>query len=1051
MNRLGLMMLLVAVITSIIAIPQTINYQGKLTDMSGVGENDTLDIRFRIFDVETGGDSLWAMTIADVPVVHGLFDVNIGPIDLPFDEQYWLEIVVDGEVLAPRVQLTSSPYAFRAAVADSFTGGVPPWTQDTMVAHWDSLRGIPADIADGDQIDTTIAHWGTIRDIPAEIADGDDIIETRDTMIAYWDSLRGVPDNLGNSDTIWSKDSEIADTIVIMSNTKIHGELIADSIQAVGDNITLDDHIDIYGCANFYVGAIETVFAEGFESGDPPIGWEEEYIVGASSIDYVAVSSNPDGYYPTEGSLMLQSRCGSEYGSTRALNQTTGFSTIGYSSLVLSFDMLHDTSWPTYNCYVWVYYSLDGAVWQALDTLVRVDGSTGWKTESVPLPSIANNQPAVFIRLVFAHLETMVNVHIDNLIVTGRGYNPPYELANSICGGYFIGDGSGLTNTYDWDWIRSGDNMYSSISGKIGIGTDTPLGKLHVISNDDNVFVNIQNSQNTNGSISGIQFNNSILTGNYQFKNAVLSKRTGSYGRSDLIFATENSANYDNVDTTDARMIIKSNGNVGIGTTAPASLLEVAGNTRTQYFQMTDGATDGYILQSDASGNASWIDPVTITTADDGDWTISGSDMYSAVSGNVGIGTTTPVDLLHIEAYDDTVGDDDSVFISVRNSCNNDSVFAGIRFKNHSTDGDNLYKSGIVFQRLTSYGRGSLLFLNDDQSNNSNADLSDVRMTIASNGNIGIGTTTPSKTLTIQGSGTLSNWLQFRTSSGDDIWHISFQDSVLNFCETGVAANRLCLKAGGNVGIGTDTPTEKLDVDGNAKVSGYITVDTISSPLDTLYIDEKVWMGELVTDSIEARGDVVKIRDNLHVTGNLTVDGSYPSGGGGGTYSVGDFALGGIVFWVDETGQHGLVCAKEDQSTGVRWYAGTYGVTRATGDGPFSGELNTSIIISSQVSIGDDGADYAAQICNDLQVTEGSKTYGDWYLPSKEELNLMYQNKAAIDSIAGANGGSSFAGAFYWSSNENDTSYAWLQYFNTGVQISRTKSGIYYVRAIRAF
>jgi hypothetical protein len=169
------------------------------------------------------------------------------------------------------------------------------------------------------------------------------------------------------------------------------------------------------------------------------------------------------------------------------------------------------------------------------------------------------------------------------------------------------------------------------------------------------------------------------------------------------------------------------------------------------------------------------------------------------------------------------------------------------------------------------------------------------------------------------------------------------------------------------------------------------------------------------------------------------------------TYKVGDFAQGGIVFWVDETGQHGLVCAKEDQSIGVRWYAGTYGVTRATGDGPFSGELNTSIIISSQVSIGDDGADYAAQICNDLQITESGKTYGDWYLPSKEELNLMYQNKATIDATAGANGGSSFASAYYWSSTETSNGYAWGQLFDSGFQSSLSKLSTYYVRAIRAF
>jgi len=169
------------------------------------------------------------------------------------------------------------------------------------------------------------------------------------------------------------------------------------------------------------------------------------------------------------------------------------------------------------------------------------------------------------------------------------------------------------------------------------------------------------------------------------------------------------------------------------------------------------------------------------------------------------------------------------------------------------------------------------------------------------------------------------------------------------------------------------------------------------------------------------------------------------------TYSVGDFAQGGIVFWVDETGQHGLVAAKEDQSTGVRWYAGTYGNTQAKGDGPFAGEANTSIIIAAQVAIGDDGSTYAARICNELQVTEGGKTYGDWYLPSKEELNLMYQNKATIDATAGANGGSGIASASYWSSTEYFSFYAWLQYFDDGHQDGSDKFSTFRVRAVRAF
>ena len=179
-------------------------------------------------------------------------------------------------------------------------------------------------------------------------------------------------------------------------------------------------------------------------------------------------------------------------------------------------------------------------------------------------------------------------------------------------------------------------------------------------------------------------------------------------------------------------------------------------------------------------------------------------------------------------------------------------------------------------------------------------------------------------------------------------------------------------------------------------------------------------------------------------------------GEGGGTtpsYSVGDFAQGGIVFWVDETGQHGLACAKTDQNSGnaIRWYAGTFGSTHSKGDGPFAGEANTSIIIAAEIAIGDDGNSYAARICNELQITEGGKTYGDWYLPSNEELNLMYQNKSTINTTAGNNGGSSFAENYYWSSTDYTTNNALHQLFSDGAQNSYEKSNANMVRAVRAF
>lgn len=173
-------------------------------------------------------------------------------------------------------------------------------------------------------------------------------------------------------------------------------------------------------------------------------------------------------------------------------------------------------------------------------------------------------------------------------------------------------------------------------------------------------------------------------------------------------------------------------------------------------------------------------------------------------------------------------------------------------------------------------------------------------------------------------------------------------------------------------------------------------------------------------------------------------------------YRVGDFAQGGVVFWVDETGQHGLVCASSDHSAGIRWHAGTSGSTQAKGDGIYAGEMNTAIIIASQVAIGDDGNTYAARLCAELQITEGNEAYGDWYLPSKTELDLMYQNKSVIDVSAVANGGSSFSSgnfstSFYWTSTEIDLGTVWFLNFTVGTHTGNFKDGLARVRAIRAF
>ena len=157
--------------------------------------------------------------------------------------------------------------------------------------------------------------------------------------------------------------------------------------------------------------------------------------------------------------------------------------------------------------------------------------------------------------------------------------------------------------------------------------------------------------------------------------------------------------------------------------------------------------------------------------------------------------------------------------------------------------------------------------------------------------------------------------------------------------------------------------------------------------------------------------------------------------------TIGQAYQGGIIFWLDATGQHGLIAATADQNTGIQWYNGTYRYTGTAGDGLYAGAMNTAMIVATQMADNQSGS-FAAKVCADYSVTVGGVTYGDWYLPSKYELNLLYLQKIAV-------GG--FASVYYWSSTEYINSYAWIQNFDYGTQLTNSKLNTDRVRAVRAF
>ncbi|MDR1786868.1 MAG: DUF1566 domain-containing protein [Treponema sp.] len=161
---------------------------------------------------------------------------------------------------------------------------------------------------------------------------------------------------------------------------------------------------------------------------------------------------------------------------------------------------------------------------------------------------------------------------------------------------------------------------------------------------------------------------------------------------------------------------------------------------------------------------------------------------------------------------------------------------------------------------------------------------------------------------------------------------------------------------------------------------------------------------------------------------------------------VGDTGpAGGILFYVDDTGfisggvtYYYLEAAPADLGT-YRWggaensYSSYFcGTETAIG----TGAANTAAL-----TVLDHGHEHpAARACKEYSYGG----YDDWFLPSKDELNLMYTNLKR-QGLGG------FSDSWYWSSSELYSYSAWPQYFAAGSQHGSSKGNEHSVRAVRMF
>ncbi len=195
-------------------------------------------------------------------------------------------------------------------------------------------------------------------------------------------------------------------------------------------------------------------------------------------------------------------------------------------------------------------------------------------------------------------------------------------------------------------------------------------------------------------------------------------------------------------------------------------------------------------------------------------------------------------------------------------------------------------------------------------------------------------------------------------------------------------------------------------------------------------------------------------------------------------HEIGEQYQGGIVFWVDADGQHGLIAAKVDQGTAT-WNNSndpiglyTHSIVGTPGLGGINGGfINTTSIIVQQntfnlinhpdPTVARIAVSSAAQLTADYTECPPntiSSCYDDWYLPSVIELEFLLNQKDVVGN---------FVGNYYWSSNESEYSDgmdAIALCFNTigcpngdtqidpfGSHLQAYKHQVYSVRAIRPF
>jgi len=389
------------------------------------------------------------------------------------------------------------------------------------------------------------------------------------------------------------------------------------------------------------------------------------------------------------------------------------------------------------------------------------------------------------------------------------------------------GDNLNFETTGSRDFTFMGD---TSGSGNVGIGTTSPSHLLELsntmASSPKHIFYRMTGT-NTAGGGAGIKFDSSASNNNTGlYWSGIQGIRTTSNdGSNELRFWTTSTAEAPGgtQGAPSQRMVISETGNVGIGTTSPSSILDVAGSaavltitdTRNQTFTVGDTMCSLAFDSDDTSGGSgtashprALISLVAETTFGSStglsfstkqDTTTAPTEkMRISTAGNVGIGITNPTGKFHLV--------DGNNFAQIGDLQGNSTMSLRLADTNGQPVEVQAYGSELRFNTATSSGA-----------------TPSVKMNILANGNVGIGTSSPTTALEVIGD------IKIKQQSGYSNYSLIDASEALLTLETysvntssysadiifkPAGTERMRIADDGNVGIGEANPNGKLVVRG---------------------------------------------------------------------------------------------------------------------------------------------------------------------------------------------------------------------------------------------